>query len=287
MPHQQQSIGQPAGASGNARTLRCLHRSVNPAGYRKTPGTVAMVQSNFGDAKVIAACQQGDSSALQHIIRWGEHNLDEVDEEGETAAHWAAAGNYSAMIEMLADAGADLAMPNHFGDTPVARAVAENNPDCLRMLLDNKVSVLTTNVVGQSPLSIAMQQEDEEIAGILLGHDGSNVDQRDKDGKTALHFAVDRQAQDLVVLLLEHGASSIPDNEGWTPLHHAASAGCSGVVGELIIVGHSAGAQTGDGRTAIDLSRDGGHAGVSALLDEADINLASVQKRLSEIMHAM
>lgn len=85
-----------------------------------------MVRS--ASVKLIEACQLGDASLLAKLIRWQEDDLNQADEEGETALHWAAAGNHSQMVEMLADAGADVSLPNAFGDTPVARAVAENNP---------------------------------------------------------------------------------------------------------------------------------------------------------------
>jgi len=49
------------------------------------------------------------------------------DESGETALHWAAAGAYSTLVELLAAAGADLCLQNHFGDTAVARAASEGN----------------------------------------------------------------------------------------------------------------------------------------------------------------
>jgi ankyrin repeat protein len=55
---------------------------------------------------------------------------------------------------------------------------------------------------------------------------GSAVDEKDRNGRTALHGAVLDRSLEMVVLLLRYGANvNAEDNAGWTPLHAAASDG--------------------------------------------------------------
>ncbi len=59
------------------------------------------------------------------------------------------------------------------------------------------------------------------IAGLLLAA-GAQVDTRDKEGRTALHYAAKTGTPESIQLLLDHGASiNTQDNAGMTPLHYA------------------------------------------------------------------
>lgn len=52
---------------------------------------------------------------------------------------------------------------------------------------------------------------------------GGDVNERDKDGRTALHHAAIQNDRSIVDLLLDFKAQPAPvDNDGWTPLHFAA-----------------------------------------------------------------
>ena len=57
-----------------------------------------------------------------------------------------------------------------------------------------------------------------ETVGVLLSH-GADVDGKDEDGFTALHFAARADASKAVEILLKHGADSDAKNDsGVTPL---------------------------------------------------------------------
>lgn len=62
----------------------------------------------------------------------------------------------------------------------------------------------------------------EELKQLL--ETGIDVNQKNKFGFTALHYAISRKHQDMSLFLLEQGADpSIQDNDGNTALHYAAA----------------------------------------------------------------
>ena len=60
-----------------------------------------------------------------------------------------------------------------------------------------------------------------QIVELLLQH-GANVDARDKNQYTPLHFAAQYGQIEVAKLLLDYGANKdLEDQYGWTPLHIA------------------------------------------------------------------
>ena len=67
---------------------------------------------------------------------------------------------------------------------------------------------------------------------------GENVDERDRDGRTALHHACIENREDLVDILLHFKARVIDaDNNGWTPLHFAAQSYGVNIARKLLQLG--------------------------------------------------
>jgi ankyrin repeat protein len=74
----------------------------------------------------------------------------------------------------------------------------------------------------------AAQSDDLDALTDLVVRQKVNVDLRSSDDSTALHFAVMRQHEQAVRLLLSHNASpNVRNQRGLSPLHMAASTGNS------------------------------------------------------------
>ena len=84
---------------------------------------------------------------------------------------------------------------------------------------------------------------------------GVDVNARDDQSKTALHWAAQYGRTDTVSFLLEHGADVMAKYGDDTSLHLAAGSGHVGVVTLLIKFGADVNAKDAKGRTALSFAR--------------------------------
>jgi len=101
-----------------------------------------------------------------------------------------------------------------FGITPLHSAAAAGCVPCVRALLRAGASPMVRRDDGGTPLHRAAAA----VQPLLLAS-GADVGARDAEGRTPLHTA-----RDLTHALLAAGLNT-PDNQGFTPLHHAALSG--------------------------------------------------------------
>ena len=102
----------------------------------------------------------------------------------------------------------------------------------------------------------------------LLLAAGADVDAKDEDGWTALHYAATRGHTAVVELLLAAGADvNAQSNAGGTALHYAAFYGHSAVVELLLAAGADVDAESKIGGTALQAAAAYGHATVVELIE--------------------
>jgi len=100
---------------------------------------------------------------------------------------------------------------------------------------------------------------------------GTDVNAKDDNGWTPLHFAVYYGHKEIVELLITKGAEvNAKDNNGWTPLHLAAENGRKQVAELLIANGADVNAKDNNGWTPLHLAVDGGHTETADLLRKPD-----------------
>ncbi|EDQ86049.1 uncharacterized protein MONBRDRAFT_34000 [Monosiga brevicollis MX1] len=81
-----------------------------------------------------------------------------------------------------------------------------------------------------------------------------DIDVRDEDGMTMLHWATDHGQTAVGIWLIEHGANvNLPDAEGTTALHNACYAQRQELVSRLLAAGADRTAVSGDGELAEDI----------------------------------
>ena len=107
-------------------------------------------------------------------------------------------------------------------------AVETHACDDLKVLLKypaNQESLSSYNEQGHTPLLLAVNRGYEDIVEILLSH-GASPDQSNRDGITPLHIALRQGLEKTVNMLTEAGAKfDIRDDMGATPLHLAVERG--------------------------------------------------------------
>ncbi|MEZ5419866.1 MAG: ankyrin repeat domain-containing protein [Vicinamibacterales bacterium] len=155
------------------------------------------------------------------------------------------------------------------------------------------VAVVVLTVVAAEPLAAgplvdAVKRRDADEVRALLA-DKVDVNAREGDGATALHWAVHAEAADLVTLLLDAGARpELANDLGVTPLHLAAAAAQAAIARQLLEAGAPADAATPAGVTPLmEAARAGQAEIVRALLARgASPDAAETQRGQTALMWA-
>jgi ankyrin repeat protein len=140
-----------------------------------------------------------------------------------------------------------------------------------------------------TPVADAAMDGDREAVRALLKQ-GADVNARQGDGFTALHWAARKGDADLATLLVNGGASVAAATRlgRYTPLHLAAEIGSAPVIATLLEAGADANAPTLTGTTPLMLAAGSGNtAAVEALLDAgARPNAAETDRGHTALMFA-
>jgi ankyrin repeat protein len=152
------------------------------------------------------------------------------------------------------------------GDLEKVRAMLKGNPD----LVFSRDSLYAS----WSPLHDAAHGARRDVAELLLAN-RADVNRKDKDGQTSLHWAVGRGHKDTAELLLAHGADvNAKDNDGKTPLSRAVYAGHRDVAELLLVNGAEVNTKNANSETPLHDAVDKNLPDVTRLLlaHGADVN---------------
>jgi len=160
---------------------------------------------------------------VEHENGYRTHAINLQDHEGCTALHLALLNDFNdALLQYLSNF-VDVRITDKNGETPLYIAVDHHkSKQIIDALLNSRhgaESASIPNCQGMTALHVAVSRySGEEIVRVLSGM--IDVNTQDRDGKTALHVAVQQsRLASLNILLYEQKADpSIQDCEGNTPL---------------------------------------------------------------------
>ncbi|KAK4206585.1 hypothetical protein QBC37DRAFT_356693 [Rhypophila decipiens] len=139
----------------------------------------------------------------------------------------------------------------------------------VQQLLEAGAEVDAKDNDGRTPLHWASEQDHSTVVQQLL-EAGAEVDAKDNDGRTPLHWASAKGHGTVVQQLLEAGAEvDAKKNDGWTPLHWASLEGHSTVVQQLLEASAEVDAKNSDGWTPLHCASEQDHSTVVQQLLEA------------------
>lgn len=204
-------------------------------------------------------------------------NIKEID--GQTPLHFACRLGRKDIIDMLIKAKANLNSKDTRGMTPLLwtlhsilnrdenkaileesgaskdLVITENDTNIVKLLLEAQADVNEKDSEGKTALHVATIVSSEEIFKILLEFGaGKSVNEQDVDGDTPLHAGVTHSSEKLVELLLASGAKEsldVKNNDGLTPLHNACWHGRKKMVELLVQAGANLEVRDTDGDTPL------------------------------------
>ncbi|XP_077297584.1 uncharacterized protein LOC143919246 [Arctopsyche grandis] len=139
---------------------------------------------------------------------------------GRSALHFASSKSHSRIIEYLLKNGADVNVFDSKGRTPLHHVSRNGNLNLVCLLLLNGANPRYLDKAGCSLMHVAVFHfKYVDVKSIIRNLDGIDVNDRDVEGKTPLHLAVECGRVSIVGLLVRKGGDiSATDQNGNTPL---------------------------------------------------------------------
>lgn len=238
----------------------------------KEMGPTLLSEVDSGQRSLLMYAARSSSMAALDLLLASGAAPDQVNEQGLSALMLAAKhGHTRAALRLLA-AGADPWLQDVTGGDAVLLALQASHDDTARAMLEKASSDRDTP--RRQYLHEAIRSGAVASTQWLL-MTADVADTLDARSRSALWYAAQRCDQHSAKSLLGMGANANrADEEGYTPLHIAASSGCVGLFGELLRAGATVDSRTYLGNTALLLSaRRDSTAGAQALMEQgADVS---------------
>ncbi|XP_061169146.1 ankyrin repeat domain-containing protein 50-like [Saccostrea echinata] len=230
--------------------LLARNANVNP---READGSI-------GDSPLFAAVLGGHTEIVEELLRRGADVNYIPRYEDETLLMKATAKEYSGIVKLLIDHGANVNAKNQSGNTALhASAYDSFKLDSMLTLLKNNADVSAQNKNGSTPMMVALERNTltKERAQALIDY-GAEVNMRDNSRQCALYLAASCfDGHDVLSLLLEHGADVNALNEdGETALHEACNSGYLKTVTALLQHGADVNLRSKANLSALDMAKE-------------------------------
>ncbi|MFQ6039423.1 MAG: sigma-70 family RNA polymerase sigma factor [Candidatus Poribacteria bacterium] len=117
---------------------------------------------------------------------------------------WAIWEGHSEIAKLLIRSGADVNLPRDWGNSALHCAAGDD--EVVECLLEHGAKVDDRNNDGQTPLHAAMESGNLKAAELLIKH-GAEINAKDKQGKTPLKLALEKENEAVADLLRRRGAT--------------------------------------------------------------------------------
>ena len=199
-----------AAAHGHVDVLSCLDQNGADVNTRST-------DNNF--TPLLTASYNGHVNAVTFLMEHGA-DMDLQDKEGNTALHYALRRKFLDVAHKLLTLGANVNLQDKDSKTPLHHAISWRvlrRDTVLICLVKNGADINSRTNDNCTPLMIASKHNRVNAVTFLV-EQGANMDLQDKDGNTALHYAIYNNSSKVARKLLTLGASQLHNTDRVTPL---------------------------------------------------------------------
>ena len=199
------------------------------------------------------AARDGRQEVALLLINAGA-NINAVDQENSTALHFAVKNGHAPIVQSLVLNGADVNVRDADRQrTPLHYAVQNGQMEMVWMLMLGGAAIDAADADGMTPLHLAVTNNRTNLVEVFLSSSAEvNVDVRDKQLKTPLHYAARDGIDEAATILIHNGTDlNAVDVDGNAALHFAASNDDAALVELLITRGAKIDIENGKGETPL------------------------------------
>ena len=158
-------------------------------------------QSILGEDAVFQNADRGDADAVEQFLLTG-NNPNIRDLKKVPLLHHAAIAGVPKTVRVLIRHGAQVDIPDPFGNTALMQAAAYGSTAAAEVLIAGGADIDEENRQGETPLIKAAKTGHKQVVTLLL-EKGATIDLTDFTGRTALDHAKQNRHQDVAKLLTE------------------------------------------------------------------------------------
>lgn len=203
-------------------------------------------------------CAMGNESVLivEALLEAGADPNQKID--GESILYRAVENENTELVSLLLSSGADIETGTN-DETPLSRAVFYEYPEIVKLLIDNGAEVEQKDKNGVTMMGLACERGRHEVVEALIAG-GADVNASNYyDDHRPLYYAIRSRDLDTVKSVVLAGAElnyRSADDYGNTPLHQAVDYGEEEIVSLLMAHGANPGIRRShDDRTPLDIAK--------------------------------
>ena len=210
---------------------------VSSTSETSTPKEETKEMEVFEAGSLIQAVMNNDSELTKRILEDKTYNINEVNQQNESALLIATHNNFVEIAKVLIDHGADVNQQDNIQDSPYLYAGAQGKTEILAYMLKNsQPNQQIYNRFGGNTIIPAAEKGHLDTVKLLLEDGTVDINHQNNYGYTALIEAIaltdgSKVYQDIVAELLKYGADkNLKDNYGKTATDYARELGYGNIL---------------------------------------------------------